>query len=79
MALRSYLVQLRRMRRVRTPARTLSWVSRSRNGRPAYHLIQRPVSGITCITPMAPALETRRCCQPDSCQAMASASRGGTS
>ena len=63
-------VQARRTRRVSTPASTLSWVSRSRSGRPAYHLIQRPVSGITCITPRAPAQETRRCCQPDSCQAI---------
>ena len=40
--------------------------------------IQRPVPGSTCIVPIAPAGETRRCCQPDSCQAIARASSGST-
>ncbi len=39
----------------------------------------RPVPGMICIAPSAPAVETRRCCQPDSCQAIASARCGSTS
>ena len=39
-------------------------------------LTQSAVAGSSCMTPMAPALDTTRSCQPDSCQPTARAKCG---